>query len=227
MSLLSQSWEPPSTLKIQTSILLPSLLLLVLPSAISFSPRLLPPSLRRRLPSYPSYLKPFVTLEDIYSPDKIKPERTGWKTVVLSLAAFVQLQFLCFGSTWRQEAESRWEIQAWVVSGVLGACWFYAGVYPLVVRRTSTANYSLLFFYLLQLVSSSLTLLAPFYLKPNAHVRYSDLFAIAMDVILIGTTLTLDTENLPSSYVEDQNRLVAEGSKGMSPFPRLSYELYH
>lgn len=215
MSLLSQSWEPPSALEIQTSILLPSLLLLLLPSVMSFSPRLLPPSLRRRLPSYPSYLKPFVTLDDIYPADKIRPKRTGWKTVVLSLAAFVQLQSLCFGSTWTQDAQDRWSGRSWIVSGLLGACWVYAGVYPLVVRRTSTANYSLLFFYLLQLLSSSLTLLAPFYLNSNARVRFSDLFAILMDLLLVGTTLTMQTEDLPSFYIEDQQRLVAEGSKGL------------
>lgn len=217
MSLLFQSWEPPSAIKISAAFLLPSLLLLFLPSLISFSPRLLPPSLRRFLPSYASYLKPFVTLQDLYPQENIKSKRAGWKTVVLSLAALVQLQFLLFSSTWRDEEESQKETIYWSVTGLLGACWFYAGVYPVVVRRTSKANYSLLGFYLLQLISSSLALVAPFYLNPNAHLRYSAAFTVVLDLVLLGTTLSLDTEDLPLSYLEDQKRLVAEGSKGMSP----------
>ncbi|KAL7409478.1 hypothetical protein BDY24DRAFT_218614 [Mrakia frigida] len=220
MSLPFQSWEPPSAIKISAAFLLPSLLLLFLPSLISFSPRLLPPSLRRFLPSYASYLKPFVTLQDLYPQENIKSKRAGWKTVVLSLAALVQLQFLLFSSTWRDEEESQKETIYWSVAGLLGACWFYAGVYPVVVRRTSKANYSLLGFYLLQLISSSLALVAPFYLNPNAHLRYSAAFTVVLDLVLLGTTLSLDTEDLPLSYLEDQKRLVAEGSKGYSPEDR-------
>lgn len=197
MSLLSSTWEPPSPLTIQTVSLVTSLLIILLPLAVT---SLLPAQ---------SWFSPFLTLQDLY-PSRNEPGRARWKTIALSSAAAVQL-FLSLRSSWMDGAD-------WKIAGGLGACWAYAAAYPLVARRKSTANLSVLGFYFVQLVSSFLSLISPLYPDFDSPVRLSDVIAMVLDLLLIAVTLSLATAELPSSYLENQEKLVAQGSKGILQF---------
>ena len=207
MLLPSPEWDPmsPSFRAVYLS-LLPSLLLLVLPPAISFIPRVLPRTVKHYLVDIPqSYIGPFITLHDLYPPDKRpKQERPRWKTVILVGGALAQLQHVVLAN-WKSAAFDAAAAEGWVVSGLLGACWLYAAGWPLVVRRRATANPALLAFYVVQLVATALTFLTWLYAR-NVHPAtprlsvitiVSTAVALVVNVILVGVTLSLPIVELP------------------------------
>lgn len=221
MSPFLPNWDHPSSSDFRTLSLAPSLALLLFPLLASFSPRLsplLPSSLRRVLIDiFSSYISPYVTLKDVYSEvDLIKPERTRWKTVVLSLLSFVQLGLLAAIAPTANTSST------WITFGLLACCWAFATVHPLVVRRTTAASFPLLSFLLVQLATSLFVLLSPSYHRNfdptfpllSSHTLVLEIFVMATSLCLIAVNLSLKVVDAPVSYLAEHQRLISEGDNG-------------
>ena len=224
MPLPPPSWDvmSPSFRAVYLS-LAPSLLLLALPPVISLITRIVPKTVRHYLVDVPhSYIGPFITLHDLYPPDKRpKQERPRWKTAILAGGALVQLQHVVLANRQSATFDST-AAEGWAVSGLLGACWLYAAGWPSVVRRRATANTALLGFYVVQLLVTALTFLTWLYAR-NIHPAtprlsvvtiVSTAAALVVDLVLIAVTLSLPIAELPEAYVDEQKRREAQGSLG-------------
>lgn len=205
--------------------LLPSLLILVLPPVISILWWLLPSAVKSwHVKHIWSWIGPFLTLHDQFPPDKRpRRERPRWKTVVLAAGALAQLQHVVLGS-WKSSEFDPHAAGSWVVPALLGACWLYGAVWPVIVRRRSTPNRSLLGFYVVQLIVTSLTFLTWLYAR-NVHPTtprlstvtiVSTAVALFVDVVLIGVALSMPVMELPEAYVQEQHKLEADNKLGQS-----------
>lgn len=222
----SPTWDPLSPAWRTVYIaLLPSLVLLLLPPVFSLLPHLLPRSLKRVVVDVPyDYFGPHLTLAEIYPEDKEpKPDRPRKKTVVLVLGALLQLQGFFLNPAWKLDSSR--DVTGWVVAALLATIWLYAAAYPLVVRRRLTPYTPLLIVYVFQLVTSSLTFFTSLYVhKINPSIPFlptrtivSEAVAIAVDLVLIGTTLSLKLVEVPQAFLDEQEKLLAKGELGGHP----------
>lgn len=197
--------------------LIPSLVLLFAPSLLRLLGYILPRQARKYLIDLPyEYLGPCLTLDEIYEPNERatsapagRRSKKGiplWKLILLVSGSLLQAGFWLGRFAWISISSSYGIRSAWP-SLVLGLCWAYASLLPMLSTRP-TPHTSVVLFYAVAFLASTLTFLTTLYeyslLPPIPHGRLLSDVTIAresaslvLNAFLIGLSLTLPMQSVP------------------------------